>query len=391
MSASPQAGNYTPPAIERATREPDNLTRHRRALPALTGVRWIAATYVVLYHSKLTGALSGFARPLANIVANGQVAVSLFFILSGFILSYTYANTHVGKAKRRFWEARFARIWPLYVVSLLAASLSRHSTPPLPASIATLLMVQAWHPFNMWLAAAWNNVCWTLSVEAFFYLLFPFVQVFFERLSRRGLFIALAAVMLVSLPLCTNNISYMDNHGLYGVPLAVLHLPEFFAGMIAANILIAASLRTDNLFERRRSLLGPITLTSVTAILSILLLSSTERIFTTWVTLTFTALVASLAVEPSLLQRVLSTRIAILGGQISYAMYLLQWPCKDTVNWICDRAHLHSAYARFGIFFLFLLVVSWLAFKLVEEPARHIIRKGFARLEAGRHGEKIVP
>ncbi len=157
------------------------LTLHRAPLPALTGVRFLAATQVVLYHFG-----SGFAqrhhlpRPLTNLLTNGWTAVTLFFILSGFILSYTYSGQIAGRGgKLRFWEARFARIYPVYLLALLLSWPFR-GDPGLGLSMAVLTMVQAWNPFHVNYGGAWNSPAWTLSTEAFFYLLFPF----FFRCSR---------------------------------------------------------------------------------------------------------------------------------------------------------------------------------------------------------------
>ena len=116
---------------------------------------------------------------------NGFLAVPLFFILSGFILAYTYEG-QIEKPgdHRRFWEARFARIWPVYAVSLLLSSLpclADARRRPCPGHLR-LWCRRGIRSTRAWLGA-WNFVCWTLSVEALFYLVFPFVQVWLERRS----------------------------------------------------------------------------------------------------------------------------------------------------------------------------------------------------------------
>ena len=135
----------------------------------------------------------------------GYVAVSFFFILSGFILIYTYAGKPLNV--RQFWRARLARLYPVYLVSLALTApfffygVLKMSLPYLwyfqarPAStvVLVLTMLQAWVPMA---ALGWNSPAW-VSVEIFFYILFPLLLARFERIPNRGLAaIALAGWML---------------------------------------------------------------------------------------------------------------------------------------------------------------------------------------------------
>src|SRR5438067_1929482 len=91
----------------RARNRPERVAH----LPALTGLRFLAALVVVIDHT-------GYG-PLAAMVAPfGGVAVTLFFILSGFILTYTYTRngTAVHGGWRAFYIARIARVYPLYLL-----------------------------------------------------------------------------------------------------------------------------------------------------------------------------------------------------------------------------------------------------------------------------------
>jgi peptidoglycan/LPS O-acetylase OafA/YrhL len=94
-----------------------NSTTALPRLNALTTLRFLAALHVVLFHMRVTGVLPGGPWWYQNLASVGYIGVNLFFVLSGFILVYTYANTTV--SPRRFWQARFARIYPAYALSLL--------------------------------------------------------------------------------------------------------------------------------------------------------------------------------------------------------------------------------------------------------------------------------
>src|SRR3954470_9302060 len=95
---------------------------NRVPLRALTGIRFFAAFHVLLLHTTLRY-LGHAPIWVQNIVGSGYVGVSLFFILSGFILTYSYSpDGHADVTrKREFWAARFARIYPVYALGLLLA------------------------------------------------------------------------------------------------------------------------------------------------------------------------------------------------------------------------------------------------------------------------------
>ena len=365
---------------------PGELTAHRASLPALTGIRFLAAMYIVFYHSKLSGFLTTHGlTPAGNIIANGQLAVLLFFVLSGFILSYTYeGQIERWPQKRRFWEARVARIWPLYLFSLLCSSLANHTTPRLSYAVATLFMVQAWSPTNVGMAASWNFVCWTLSTEVLFYLIFPPVQAWLERRSSVVQASALAVAMSIGIAFATGSISYSDTHGIRHIPLAVLHIPDFLIGVCLGNLYLRRRAAA-----RREGLTGPLLpgrglFTWLAILSSFYLLSHLGSRYTTWTEATFAAIIFGLAIERSWAQRFLASHALRIGGQISYGIYLLQWPCKAVVNLLCTHLHIMSSNARTFIDCVALILLSTATFYGIEEPARRLIRSGFSRLERRR-------
>src|ERR1700678_2417590 len=97
--------------------------RGKRNLGGLTSLRFFAAFAVVIYHFAGPG-LAGWPAPLVNIAGSGFVAVSFFFILSGFVLSYRYLSPS-GEMRgtiRSFYSARVARIYPAYLLGFLLAA-----------------------------------------------------------------------------------------------------------------------------------------------------------------------------------------------------------------------------------------------------------------------------
>ena len=220
-------------------------TRRPAVLGALTSLRYLIALHVALYHFvrpfERWGALSAF-------FAAGYSGVSFFFVLSGFILTYAHAAEYeVGRGSlRRFWLARFARIYPVYALSvLLAAYVDRRlfvwPTERL-ALAANFVMVQAW---STRLIRNFNVPSWSLSCEAFFYLVFPFMLLKLRPASRvasvfttLGLFIVAMlapawALLHYHLPamheLPLTNVGYGEVLRIRRLPL--LALPEFLVGI----------------------------------------------------------------------------------------------------------------------------------------------------------------
>jgi len=172
-----------------------------RHLKALTSVRFFAALYVACYHMVRPFSLWG---PFRGFFGAGYSAVSFFFLLSGFILTYAHAGEYelgLGNAQR-FWVARFARVYPVYLLSMLFALVLGLDVFRNPihgfAYLADLLMVQAW---SVRMVSFFNVPAWSLSVEAFFYFVFPFLILRMRpRTARRAMWAVAGLWLLAMLP-----------------------------------------------------------------------------------------------------------------------------------------------------------------------------------------------
>lgn len=355
--------------------QPLGLTRHRRTLPALTGVRFLAAFYVVLVHG-LPWLRQKYRLPLAlqTFLGNGYLAVNLFFILSGFILAYTYQDQVEGKENRfRFWEARIARIYPVYFLSLVLAYWFERGLS-FGTRVAVLLMVQAWNPRVPQLTGAWNYPAWSLSVEAFFYLAFPFLLPWISRKSTRALSCMIAILILACVTLHTpvrglgnlDRSSFLTNF----IPLPLLRIPEFLLGMTVGTRLLRDEATGRNTGSALRSYLAVLG--------ALLILALPLGVWVSLVTIPFTILVYELAIGGSILAELLSTRFMVLAGSASYAVYLLQYPVRSWTRVIFS--HLPEQLEHLGapLTPLILVLFSILVFEFWEEPSRRVLRSWFA-------------
>jgi peptidoglycan/LPS O-acetylase OafA/YrhL len=187
-------------------------------IPALTSLRYCAAIWVVFYHfSHFTNAVALQEFPL---VASGYLGVDFFFILSGFVLTHVY-QPQIAAGRFDYWtfvSKRFARIYPMHVVTLAAFLLIGLMTRSgglyvsewvsgvsftgvenavlFRALIANVTLIHAWGstPYLFF-----NQPSWSISAEWFAYLMFP-VLILIRRLPPRaegGKLIVVAIVFLL--------------------------------------------------------------------------------------------------------------------------------------------------------------------------------------------------
>ena len=183
-------GETAPPAAETRKRLP--------RVESLTGLRWWAAFFVFAHHMTNLAPL-----PIYKFLKYGTSGVTFFFVLSGFVLTW---SAQPGTKIRTFYRRRFARIWPLYMLSLIAAIFVFYRFEPptgmswiKPVSVTVLVLsaflLQGWSN-NPTILYGGNPAGWTLSVEAFFYAYFPFVWRATKRLKVAGGLILCVAVLV---------------------------------------------------------------------------------------------------------------------------------------------------------------------------------------------------
>ena len=172
-------------------------------IPSLTGIRGVAAVVVVAFHLQVTEGASALQGPVQTFVSHGYLAVDLFFVLSGYVMALNYQGLFATRRRvpdlRKFWLRRFARLYPMYFVGLAFAWRISSLRPfiPLPKLFANLAMVQNWGPWG-----SINSPSWSISTEAFAYLLFPFAVGPLLYGARRwagvATFVAMAGVLAVA-------------------------------------------------------------------------------------------------------------------------------------------------------------------------------------------------
>jgi peptidoglycan/LPS O-acetylase OafA/YrhL len=212
-----------------------------RRLPSLTGLRWIGAMLVFGFH---VGTLGVLADPTLRSVTGkvfffGLSGVQFFFVLSGFVLVWSYRT---GEARRTFYRRRIAKIFPNHVVMWAAVIvlLGWFWGDPVDARIVmmNLFLVQAWNPTNGWFYSV-NTVSWSLSCELFFYLSLPLALPVVRRLRPWALRATLVALPLLIVAVGPAQALVPDVMGWWFAQVfPLVRSLEFWLGVVAAELML---------------------------------------------------------------------------------------------------------------------------------------------------------
>jgi peptidoglycan/LPS O-acetylase OafA/YrhL len=359
----------------------------RLRLDALTSLRFFAALHVVLFHLRVTRILDGGPWWYQNFASIGYVGVNFFFVLSGFILVYTYAGPSL--EARKFWQARFARIYPAYIVSLIVSApffffAVRHLNLPffawskdhlVLASILTVCLLQSWLPQA---ALTWNSVCWSLSVEAFFYAVFPFALRHVTSISQRRLLVGIAGFSFLSLSF---SLAYLLLHPDRADKISsgatdlfwknilsfnpVVRLPEFLVGMCAGSLFLST--------KNHRRCAAHLVAAGLVILATLTLLAGrvpSPLISAGFLSPAFAAVIYGIALQPRWAS-FLASRFLVLLGDASYSLYLLHSivisRAFDAMPYLPPRIRVAASLAA-------AIGAALLCYELIEQPARKLLR-----------------
>jgi peptidoglycan/LPS O-acetylase OafA/YrhL len=363
---------------------------------ALSGLRIVAAVWVVLFHFRplLEQSVPGFRSALAPVINCGAQGVDLFFMLSGFVLTWNYLDrmgeSWSWRATLRFLWLRLARVWPVYLVTMHLAVLWTIFTlhvghiPSQAADTLTamnylkqVLMVQLWFvPFFD--GSSWDGPAWSISAEWLAYLLFGGLILVVFRIARstrtRGLIVLAFAATLppVLLVLAT---------GHFYTPWS--WLPRI-AMQFTAGALVCAAVRKVQPGDRARRGAGYAALGLGCLIVGILywldahplakILDSAGLVDVLFVPLLF-----ALAIGAGSLPRLLSLRPVVYLGHISFSLYMVHELVHTSWNWIAEQFELRLSADLTGMLIIIALlgvtlIGAVVLYHFVEEPARKWMR-----------------
>lgn len=373
--------------LRRRTRAPSAAAAPQPPAPqptpligSLTSLRFAAALLVFGVHTAvLLGPLFPHSLGYGRVMSAGATGVGFFFVLSGFVLTWSRRPDERG---REFVRRRAARILPNHVLTWAATALLYSAIGlalPTGPALSSLFLVHAWVPIKSWFNGM-DTPSWSLCCEALFYVLFPLLLVKLRALSTQrlrlvvglGLLVPLAAAVVAG-PLASVTSPQVGNWIVVDFPVA--RLAEFVLGIAVALELTRGTLPR----------ISPAAAAAAVAVgLVVVDLAHTQHLLVIVTLLPFAAGVAAAArAELDGRLRWLRHPWAIRLGQWSFAFYLVHW----LVLVVALRLHPHpfSAFGAVAAVVLSLLAsitVSAGVFMLWERPMERALRP--------RHEEPLV-
>ena len=350
----------------------------------LTGLRGIAAWFVVIYHMRL--ACETILPPFAlDIFAKGYLAVDLFFMLSGFVMWLNYGEKlRTGGLARApaFWWKRVARIWPLHLAILaamaafalvLVASGRDAANYPFGELPLHVLLLQNW---GMTDALAWNHPAWSISTELAAYLLFPFIVVALRWETLHSAAVCGAIAVLCGALFALFAASGYDWLG--------ADIPRLGLWRCLAEFAIGIALAL--LWQRWHG--GRFAAALVVALAAVLGTAwATGLPETAFAPAAFALLLLALALDEGPLARFFASRPLRALGDISYATYLAHYFLFILFKIAFVGPDGQLTVIQFAAFLLVLLGVSAALFHGLEKPAQRALNG----LRAGESVRNTVP
>jgi peptidoglycan/LPS O-acetylase OafA/YrhL len=351
----------------------------RADLPALTGIRGLAAWFVVLYHIRI-GAVSYLPAEASFVLSKGYLAVDLFFMLSGFVLWLNYSDRLRRDgfgAVPKYLSRRVARIWPLHlfilamtvVYAALVAAKGELNTVHYPWQELPLHVLLI-HNWGFTSALTWNDPSWSISGEAAAYLLFPLIvlAVDWRRLPPA---LTIAALLLLALLLSAVM-------GWNGATILDRDIPSF--GLLRATTEFAIGTILCALWQRWCSRPGSTAALSGALVGGALLLGFAAGAPETLVVPLFLAgLLLAVALTADRPGNPLAARPIHYMGEISYSTYLVHFLLYIVFKILFVEDPANVPPALIGLFLLLTFAASVALYHGVERPAQRWLNRMFDR------------
>jgi len=322
-------------------------------------------------------------RGLDAILSQGALGVTIFFVLSGFLLTcshlkdFTFQRLPTIPYYRNFLLKRFARIYPVYFAGLVLTLSSSIMLNDVPVGLSTLLilnitMLHSWFPT---LAMQWyGSGSWSISTEVFFYLVFPLALPLFLRIKHRTtLFLALGALVIVAAaPGLLHNFAFGDP-SVWGFqityPFPPARLSEFLIGILTGLLVLRFNWRVPVLIMLGLLVVGTIYL----ALTGFRLQGYVAH---NWIMLpVIVSVVACLASDPqNFILRWLGAPWMGYLGRISYSFYILQLAILVVFDTLSKRGVVQpDALWVMPILLLFNLILAAVMYEFLEKRMHKMV------------------
>lgn len=343
----------------------------------LTFFRFFAATIVVIFH------FGRDATGLGGLLVSGPQMVTFFFVLSGFVMGIAYHGKELNS--RSYWWARVARIMPAYLLAIfimVLISFIQGGQLNYVSLVLNLSLLQSWvspHPLSI------NAPGWSLSVEAFFYLSFPFLLHAIKHYDPSVKQLTLGCISFWAITqVITTTILSGELYG--GYPsfthdlvyyFPITHFCSFIIGVCGAKWFLNSRIVIHG------NLLS-LVLLFFTSFLLVFFMDSEGKLHratglhlpfaSSFYAPLFAIFIVVVSICRSRVIKIFSLYPLVLLGEASFSLYILQLPLHELYVKYISNIHDLSKLNSFLLFFLILTLTSIASFILFEKPASNFIR-----------------
>lgn len=348
----------------------------RKEFEYLNLARFVGAFWVLLFHANIHFGSLSYLSLVNPLIDQGVLGMTLFFVLSGFVLSYRYVHFEHNGSMRDFYAARVMRLYPVYIFmaivtlpTLVASGAEFTVYEKLPVLWFAVMIFLAVFALQAWVPAVfpvWNfGGSWSLSVEAFFYSLFPILRPGIARLTSGSILRLIASCVVVMALILLMLMSQLGDRSqaISYYVLPIFRLPEFILGMAIFILCV-----------ERREFVEALSRISVWMLGAMLILVYLVDIPGNIDFGFLFALPAAMAFVKSLDMRANERLAALFNylGHISYCLYLVQFGTVPYFKSSLDG--MSSTYAWFAFTLVTFLLANILYF-FVEVPGRSRLKR----------------
>lgn len=339
-------------------------------IPALTGIRGVAAVWVVLFHLLAVASVGNVdAFSHIPIVRSGHLSVDMFFVLSGFVLTMTFGQAFAQPswpALRDFWIGRVFRILPIHwtalalyvgLYALLGSDLVMTQRHDAASLLASALLVQSW----LFMPKSWNLPAWSLSAEWLAYIAFPAMIMISAKANNPSRIIGASLSLFgVLIAACwfAGDIS-LDHIRSLGLARCLI---EFPIGIMMYRLWKQEDIRAD---QADKILLFGLLLLGV---------AMTRPVFDLIAVPAFAMIVLASASKSPLAEAAMGNRVAVLLGEISFSAYILHWIMIELAAYLVVTKGVAGVDAAwvFAVGFAAVWPIAWLSWRYIELPSQRV-------------------
>ena len=344
----------------------NEIVKKSKRLTFIDGLRAIACIMVVVYHgvTVFVKTINKNEDFVFNIIHYGYLGVSIFFVISGFVMAYSARNIKIWDVKTliNFFLRRMVRLTPPYHVAILIASIvyliriiiTRHFSyfPDMSTLLANLFYLQGF--LNL---ADVNSAFWTIRIEIQFYLFFALIMFFSFQISKK--------LKIISTDICFFTIFSMS----FIISLVQLYwnFDKIRIIFLPSWEMFALGVISFYIYSKKITFQHGIL---IFVLLLILIYIYPNEYLTCAI---YTYLLLLIVIYRSKLTEWLNFPVIQFFGKISYSLYLVHWPSMGLTTGLSTRLglakHHFGGYISFLIAFALSTLVATVMYHLVEVPS----------------------